>query len=45
MGADIYKMPQPVAIDMSYEIVFVCNKLRELNKFNKNVILLSLREK
>lgn len=38
MGADIYKMPQPVAIDMSYEIVFVCNKLRELNKFNKIVL-------
>lgn len=38
MGADVYKMPQPVAVDVSYEVVFVCNKLRELNKFNKIVL-------
>lgn len=38
MGADIYKIPQPVAVDVSYEVVFVCNKLRELNKFNKVVL-------
>ncbi len=38
MGADVYKMPQPVAVDVSYEVVFVCNKLRELNKFNKVVL-------
>ena len=38
MGADVYKIPQPVAVDVSYEVVFVCNKLRELNKFNKVVL-------
>jgi hypothetical protein len=38
MGADVYKIPQPVAVDVSYEVVFVCNKLRELNKFNKIVL-------
>lgn len=38
MGADVYKIPQPVAVDLSYEVVFVCNKLRELNKFNKIVL-------
>lgn len=35
MGADIYKIPQPIAIDLTYEIVIVCNKFRELNKMNK----------
>lgn len=38
MGADVYKIPQPVAVDVAYEVVFVCNKLRELNKFNKVVL-------
>jgi len=37
MGADIYKIPQPVAVDISYEITIVCNKFRDLNKFNKVV--------
>lgn len=38
MGADIYKMPQPVAVDISYEISIVCNKFRDLNRFNKIVL-------
>lgn len=38
MGADIYKIPQPVAIDISYEITIVCTKFRDLNKFNKKVL-------
>lgn len=38
MGADIYKMPQPVAIDISYEVTIVCTKFRDLNKFNKIVL-------
>jgi hypothetical protein len=38
MGADIYKIPQPVAVDISYEIVVVCNKFRDLNRFNKSVL-------
>lgn len=38
MGADVYKIPQPVAVDVSYEVVFVCNKLRDVNKFNKIVL-------
>lgn len=39
MGADVYKIPQPTAIDISYEIVIVCQKFRDLNKFNKSVLL------
>lgn len=37
-GADIYKMPQPVPIDISYEVSIVCNKFRDLNRFNKVVL-------
>jgi hypothetical protein len=35
MGADIYKIPQPVAVDISFEITIVCQKFRDLNRFNK----------
>lgn len=38
MGADIYKIPQPVPVDITYEITIVCTKLRELNRFNKIVL-------
>lgn len=37
-GADVYKIPQPVAIDISYEVIIVCQKFRDLNKFNKVVL-------
>jgi len=38
LGADIYKIPQPVAVDISYEIMIVCQQLRDLNRFNKVVL-------
>lgn len=38
MGADIYRIPQPVAIDITYEISVVCTKFRDLNKFNQIVL-------
>lgn len=38
IGADVYKMPQPVAIDITFEVTIVCNKFRDLNKFNKIVL-------
>jgi hypothetical protein len=38
MGADIYKIPQPIAVDLSYEVTIVCTKFRDLNKFNKIVL-------
>lgn len=37
-GMDIYKIPQPVPVDISYQVKIVCNRMRELNQFNKNVI-------
>lgn len=33
-GVDIYKMPQPVSVDIVYEVRIFCNKMRDLNKFN-----------
>ena len=38
MGADVYKIPQPVAIDITYDVTIVCSRLRELNRFNKIVM-------
>lgn len=38
MGADVYKIPQPVAIDIGFEVTIVCNKFRDLNKLNKIVL-------
>lgn len=36
-GMDIYKIPQPVPIDIKFTVAIVCNRMRELNKFNQNV--------
>ncbi len=38
IGADIYKIPQPVAVDINYSITIVCNTIRETNIFNKVVL-------
>ncbi len=37
-GADVYKIPQPVPVDISYQVKIVCNRMRELNQFNKNIL-------
>jgi len=33
-GVDVYKIPQPVSVDVTYEVRIFCNKMRELNRFN-----------
>jgi len=38
IGADVYKMPQPVAVDITFEVTIVCTKFRDLNRFNKTVL-------
>ena len=38
IGANVYKIPQPIAVDITYEITIVCNKFRDLNRFNKLVM-------
>ena len=37
-GMDIYKIPQPVPVDITYSVKIICNRMRELNAFNKVVL-------
>jgi len=37
-GADVYTIPQPVPVDIMYNVKIVCNRMRELNQFNKLVL-------
>lgn len=37
-GMDIYKIPQPVPVDITFQVKIVCNRMRELNEFNKTVL-------
>jgi len=37
-GMDIYKIPQPVPVDITYQVKIICNRMRELNQFNKVVL-------
>ena len=37
-GMDIYKIPQPIPVDITYQVKVVCNRMRELNAFNKVVL-------
>jgi hypothetical protein len=34
---DIYKIPQPVPVDIKFQVAIVCNRMREINKFNQNI--------
>jgi len=38
VGADIYKIPQPVPVDLKYSVAIVCNRMREVNKLNQRVM-------
>ena len=38
MGADIYKIPQPVPIDIKFSVAIICNRMREVNKLNHRVM-------
>lgn len=37
-GYDVYKIPQPIPVDITYEIKIFTNRMRELNAFNKKVL-------
>jgi hypothetical protein len=37
-GVDVYKIPQPVPVDITYSVKIFCNRMRELNEFNKIVM-------
>lgn len=38
MGIDVYTIPQPVPIDIKYTVKIICNRMRELNAFNKIIL-------
>jgi hypothetical protein len=38
LGADVYKIPQPIPVDITYQVKVVCNRMRELNRFNQLVL-------
>jgi len=37
-GMDIYKIPQPVPVDITFQVKIICNRMRELNKFNQIIL-------
>ena len=37
-GMDVYKIPQPVPVDITYEVKIFTNRMRELNSFNQKVL-------
>jgi hypothetical protein len=37
-GYDVYKIPQPTPVDITYEVKIFTNRMRELNVFNKKVL-------
>ena len=37
-GYDIYKIPQPVSVDIIYEVRLFCNRMRDLNKMNLKML-------
>lgn len=36
-GVDLYKIPQPTSVDVTYEVRLFCNRMRDLNKLDKKV--------
>ena len=37
-GMDVYKIPQPVPVDITFNVKIFCTKMRHLNEFNKLVL-------
>jgi hypothetical protein len=35
---DIYTIPQPVPVDITYSVKIICNRMRELNKLNQIIL-------
>jgi hypothetical protein len=34
-GMDLYKIPQPTSVDITYDVRFFCNRMKDLNMFNR----------
>jgi len=37
-GYDMYKIPQPVSVDIMYEVRLFCNRMRDLNLMNRKML-------
>jgi hypothetical protein len=37
MGVDLYKIPQPTSIDITYEVRLFTGRMRDLNRFNRKI--------
>jgi hypothetical protein len=37
-GMDVYKIPQPIPVDITFEVKIFTNRMRELNSFNQKVL-------
>lgn len=37
-GYDIYKIPQPISVDIMYEVRLFCNRMRDLNVMNRKML-------
>jgi len=37
-GMDVYTIPQPVPVDITYTVKIICNRMRELNKLNQIIL-------
>jgi len=38
-GVDLYKIPQPTSVDITYDVRLFCNRMRDLNLFNRTAQL------
>jgi len=36
-GIDLYKIPQPISVDITYEVRIFTNRMKDLNKFNRKI--------
>lgn len=37
LGVDLYKVPQPTPVDITYEIRLFSNKMKDLNRYNRTI--------
>jgi hypothetical protein len=38
-GVDVYKIPQPTSVDITYDVRLFCNRMKDLNLFNRTAQL------
>jgi hypothetical protein len=38
INVDVYKIPQPVPVDIKFSLKIICNRMRELNALNKTIL-------